>query len=390
MEHLDAPTLLLAMTVFNGFAMASWLLMGEVLRLAPTTCRLMASAHGLRIAAALLSLQALGLGPHLRELAVDLTGLAGVGLLCLALRRMVSRWERWRDLAGVWLAGSVAVVVAVSQGALDAALGSAYVATAVLAAIAGRDALGVLRRHAPPWVCAAMAAPFAGLFVLSAWRAVARLWLPAWDAVFMLDRTPTVALSLLWWLLTAAVSLALAALLIWRLVLRIQSLMRIDALTGVLNRRAMQAELVQAQAMLLRGHGYALLMADIDHFKRINDSQGHAGGDAALRHCVSVWKTCLRGIDRLGRMGGEEFAVLLPGADLKRAAIVAERMRARLAGTPLQLGSTRLSLQASFGVALALPGDASGEAGLARADAQLYRAKALGRNRVCTEEAPPP
>jgi len=140
---------------------------------------------------------------------------------------------------------------------------------------------------------------------------------------------------------------------------------------------------VEAQAHLQRGMRFAFVIADVDHFKRINDSLGHAGGDAALRHCVQVWRDCLRDLDQLGRIGGEEFGVLLWGADIATAAAVAERMRERLNRTPMQWAGKTLTLSASFGVALPRIHDAEGESGLARADAQLYRAKAQGRNQVC-------
>jgi len=127
-------------------------------------------------------------------------------------------------------------------------------------------------------------------------------------------------------------------------------------------------------------------MIDIDHFKRINDQHGHATGDAALKHCVRIWQAGLREIDRLGRLGGEEFCALLPLAsptDLDTAAAITERLRAGLEAQPLPCNGGTLALTASFGVALPVAGDARGEIGLARADAELYRAKAEGRNRVC-------
>jgi diguanylate cyclase (GGDEF)-like protein len=127
-------------------------------------------------------------------------------------------------------------------------------------------------------------------------------------------------------------------------------------------------------------------MLDIDHFKRINDRLGHAAGDAALQHAVRLWKAELREVDTLGRLGGEEFCALLPLAapgDLPAATRVAERLRAALEARPLVWLGEQVLMTASVGVALPDSPDAEGDVGLARADAQLYRAKGEGRNRVC-------
>lgn len=152
-----------------------------------------------------------------------------------------------------------------------------------------------------------------------------------------------------------------------------------DALTGVANRRGFMLALDKAHRRAHRERrAYALLMVDIDHFKRINDSQGHAAGDAALRDVALQLGQGVRAGDLVGRLGGEEFGVLLPGSDLAGAEGLAERLREIVAaGTPVTV---------SIGVALALPdGEAAAEtaeAVMARADAALYRAKGEGRNRV--------
>ena len=97
----------------------------------------------------------------------------------------------------------------------------------------------------------------------------------------------TIALS---WLLHAGVSLSVLILLLWRLVSRVQTLVRLDGLTGALSRRAFESALLTALAWLRRGRPFAVVMIDIDFFKRINDQHGHAVGDAALKHCVRLWR----------------------------------------------------------------------------------------------------
>jgi diguanylate cyclase (GGDEF)-like protein len=131
-------------------------------------------------------------------------------------------------------------------------------------------------------------------------------------------------------------------------------------------------------------------MADLDHLKRINDTHGHPIGDEAIRHVAEAFKRGRRETDLAARLGGEEFALLLPGTDLGGAIAAAERIRQELAGSALPaVGAVTVSL----GVA-SCPGDGVKEDDLIRAaDERLYAAKAAGRNQVCAaapQEAPPP
>ncbi|MBJ7312696.1 CHASE domain-containing protein [Rugamonas sp. CCM 8940] len=157
-----------------------------------------------------------------------------------------------------------------------------------------------------------------------------------------------------------------------------------DFLTGLPNRREFMARLEDEQARLQRDGNAraAVLMLDIDHFKRVNDEFGHAAGDAVLRHLAELMRDGQRKIDTLGRVGGEEFAVLLPGADLAAAGAFAERLRQRIADSPLQLDGRRLTVTVSVGIGALSGADAGFDAALIRADQALYSAKRGGRNRV--------
>lgn len=130
----------------------------------------------------------------------------------------------------------------------------------------------------------------------------------------------------------------------------------------------------------------ALLMVDIDHFKRVNDHYGHLAGDHVLRHIVGVLRQRLRASDVLGRYGGEEFMVLLPGTDLHGAAQLAEQLRQAVQAAPCEWQGQRIAFTVSIGVAASAdtPADPSrtSEALLQAADQALYRAKDDGRNRV--------
>lgn len=172
----------------------------------------------------------------------------------------------------------------------------------------------------------------------------------------------------------------LAALVMTVLALRLHA--STDALTGAMSRRAFRSEAERA-ILLARsgGHDLACLMIDLDHFKAINDGHGHSTGDQVLRACAEICRSELGASDLIGRLGGEEFAVLLPGADAARAKLIAERVRAAIAAARIRGRRGPLSITASLGIAT-LDGAASGlDALLARADAALYRAKQEGRNR---------
>ena len=149
---------------------------------------------------------------------------------------------------------------------------------------------------------------------------------------------------------------------------QLRVLVHTDSLTGVPNRRAMDSRLPDA----VQGRA-SVLLVDVDHFKAINDTHGHAAGDEALRKVAQAFKATLRDTDFLARTGGDEFMVLLPGAG-KDARIVAERLRT---------AAETVGYTISVGLCVPSVGEViSGDEAAKRADAALYRAKAAGRNCV--------
>ncbi len=160
----------------------------------------------------------------------------------------------------------------------------------------------------------------------------------------------------------------------------LHQLARRDALTGLANRFAAN-ERLQDEFLRMRRHGgsYGLLMLDIDFFKRINDTLGHAGGDEVLRHVAATLRTLVRESDFIARVGGEEFMVILPESSLADAARVGEKIRAGIAASQPPIDR---QVTVSVGVALATPEQEDMDEAVRQADAQLYRAKEEGRNRV--------
>jgi diguanylate cyclase (GGDEF)-like protein/PAS domain S-box-containing protein len=164
----------------------------------------------------------------------------------------------------------------------------------------------------------------------------------------------------------------------------LENMATIDSLTGLANR---QAFMQRAKNEFNRARRYTrpmtVVMIDIDHFKSINDKYGHAAGDEVLRQIADICHNSLRGSDFIGRVGGEEFVLLLPDTPQNHAYNVAERMRTHLYETPIELeNGTTLNITASFGVAHMNEDDSDFNAILERADEAMYHAKHEGRNQV--------
>ena len=159
-------------------------------------------------------------------------------------------------------------------------------------------------------------------------------------------------------------------------------LAELDPLTNTFNRRSLFKLLEQASSAANRRKSpLSLLLIDLDHFKQINDTYGHGVGDEVLCHFVSVAAASLRTEDVLGRLGGEEFAALLPDATAADAQLIAERLCARVSELPLTTAGVQVPLTISVGIVQCLPGEPP-ERALHRADEAMYQAKRNGRNRV--------
>ena len=163
---------------------------------------------------------------------------------------------------------------------------------------------------------------------------------------------------------------------------KMHRLATIDSLTGLINRRAFFDQTASVRMLSARLHQpISLMMIDIDHFKRLNDRFGHATGDEALRIFAATVQTVLREHDVLGRLGGEEFGLVMPGTDLPGALLAAERLSRAVEGALLPTSGNVYTMTVSIGVVVIDP-DEDINAALARADHALYAAKSAGRNRI--------
>jgi len=308
---------------------------------------------------------------------------------------------------GIWLfiggplrnAGHLAVLAVAllaSWLGLDPAAGPLRIS--VLCGVLAVLSLGIARdlhRHARgtvhmrwPWVLSAAPLIACTLYVGRGLRA---LLVPGAVPVEMAgDSILNIAFAFVYAVVVPSFHATLMALVVTRLVADLQRLSRHDGLTGLLNRRALE-DLLAAQVQRSRRNAepFCLLMLDVDHFKSINDRFGHAVGDQVLKHLSAVLLGHVRAVDRVGRFGGEEFVVLLPGLALAAALPLAERLRHAIAAEPLAHVDAAIALSASIGIAEW--GGAGEEPSrlLVRADAALYQAKQHGRDRVASATMDP-
>lgn len=302
-----------------------------------------------------------------------------------------AQWEaagrlRWRRVAVPLIAAALAIFVACSiidmaglrTVALALLLGSLYLAGAAALLRDWRRASALQRMLALATLVLALAIAARGLMVLFAPGG----W--SWLNNKLLRQMAPVAFYLL------ALVNAFGLLLLGREQLQADLARQdtIDTLTGVPNQRGFFAALAPWLALARRpGLPTALMLLDLDQFKRVNDSYGHAAADAVLRSVVEACRRQLRDSDFLGRMAGVEFVILLPRTQPAEALLVAERIRAAIAASPVKAERAMIGMTASFGVTTIRPDDSTVSL-LQRADLALRSAKEAGRNRV--EQAPAP
>ena len=228
----------------------------------------------------------------------------------------------------------------------------------------------------------------AGLVTLA--RAVWTInWGPAAD--FLAPDFFQFANILLFAVFTVLATLGVVWIAIEQLQADLARLAMIDPLTAILNRRAFMLECERELSRCVRERtGLALAIFDLDHFKDVNDTYGHLVGDHVLRQVAELLRASLRGHDALGRYGGEEFALLMPGADIPAALAGTERARLAVGERPIRVGALSITVTVSAGVAAYGANGSDWESLLRSADAALYEAKRGGRNRVVAAHGPPP
>lgn len=382
MPASDPMSLLAAIVLIFLFASTVWLLLASGLRVTPRASVCLAVTN-LMLAGSLMTHAARGHGPDLLcYWGSDLFALAGFASFRLGVPLIADQVPRlWPTL--LLIAATALLLLWVPyQGDMQLHGMLIYATLSTLCGLAGWDALRLLRQRLRWPLALSLSAPFLVFTLMMLSRGI-QAWL-APEQMRTMGLHNSFNVGWLWSMLAMnlVVNATIAFLVLTRLVLSIQRLTRRDPLTDTWNRRALAEAMEREHARLQRGPAYALVMVDMDHFKQLNDTLGHTAGDRALQALVQALSPCVREVDLLGRLGGEEFCVLLPDTSLAGAALVAERMRCNLAEMPFAVNGKTWPLTASFGIAEATLADASAEQVLMRADQALYQAKAQGRNVV--------
>ncbi|MBB2487193.1 GGDEF domain-containing protein [Mitsuaria sp. WAJ17] len=379
MIELDSNTLLLVNALFGALAVGVWLLLAFPFRIARQACVLLAGAQAIMLPPLLA-------GPGPFQALAGICALLALGMLSMGLRQLLRLRQQRLDLLALLALGLFADLARLSGLPTGMASAVTSMSMAALCLLAGRDLLlGSLGLAG--WLRMGLVAPYALMSCFLLLRGIALTQPEPGSGWLLQDPRQHAGLAAAWLVLVMSISGGLIALLLSRLIQRIESLTRHDPLTGLCNRRELGEQLLKQQLRAQRGRSHALLMLDLDHFKRINDELGHAAGDAALRHVARLLQASLREQDCAARFGGEEFVLLLPDTPLAGAQALAERLRAALASSVWSWQGRHWPLTASLGLAMAAPGRFT-DALLEAADRAMYQAKAQGRNRVCL--APPP
>lgn len=388
-----------ALIQFTGFvalgSLLLWALVSELLLIAPAAARHFLGANVVMLLAVALVLQRapMELSPPwpFGLLPSDLPAWASwplanslailvLAISCRGLRRLFKiRRATWADK--VILAAACLGMALPPTGARSA---WAY---AMIFSIAAAWHCAVMARDA--WVGTAAALGRRVGYVLTAPFVLGALLVASQPLRLPPGDKPAITISdpaTLWGLLSMALLLNICfmMLVLARLVVVLRARAERDHLTGLFNRRRWEAFMAyEWQRGLRHPPGLCLVMLDVDHFKRINDTLGHAAGDVALRHVAGVLQQSCRSSDIAARIGGEEFAIILPATSLEGGLEQAERLREALAASRYEYQGTHYALTASLGVASSLS-TASFEDLARNADMALYAAKGAGRNCVRT------
>ena len=336
----------------------------------------------------------------------------GLGFVLMTQRDDTRSWLAFNGAALCWLAGLLMLWRGVekqfkvrSRGTWRAAL----LAVAVLLHLAvGPGAEHAVPRVVLSYLCNALAAAGmlhglrreifgrygrlrGALFVLPAFIVLSvflllalRQLLDPGKALELHRFEPTSVRSMYAYLVAAAIfNFSFMALVVGQLTGQLRQLVERDALTGLYNRRALRDRLDEQWSRWQREQlPFAVVALDLDHFKRVNDTHGHAVGDQVLEQVAAVLRDQVRLHDVVARMGGEEFVVLLPQASLDHARGLGLRLCERLRQQALPAGPAGVLVTASIGLAVVGPADADVDGVLRRADDALYRAKSAGRDQV--------
>ncbi len=307
-----------------------------------------------------------------------------VGLTCYwrALRQFNHQRDHWRMLLPM-LIGTAFIFwfsIVFPSRTLRVAIGS--LTMAIITAASAWD-IGKYRRIPPPRSGRLLVGVFGTTAIFMIWRCLyAPFGISEEDSALVPSGLRT-ATSLVLLVLQGVATTGFLLLCTERIRRQLERAVSTDFLTGTLSRRSItEAGARGIENAIQNRQKYAVAIVDIDYFKRINDEHGHAAGDLVLKSIADSLRSVCRGSDLVGRLGGEEFAVLIEGADHEKARMAADRMRLAISSTLIKLKAEHIPVTASVGIACLNPDETSFDQVLQRADAALYCAKGQGRNCV--------
>ncbi|QYK05159.1 GGDEF domain-containing protein [Shewanella zhangzhouensis] len=388
---IQAEILIEVIVLLTAACAAAWALLAGPLRIAPKACRQYAVANGLLMLGLILNTFRSEEPSYLAWFGADLSLIGGIIMMrfgTVFLFRLPMNYKPELLLLAVVIFAMLLVPPSVES---QHYLGIVFsLAAAVLFARLGVSTYkGLL-----PGVGASITLMLVMPLILAAALFLVRLGLiltqehaeERFISIHTADAVP-----MLWFYLVLSLSINVVAIgnALTRLVQKIRVLADRDMLTGLWNRRSAELRLRELYLRWQKGReSFAIVLLDLDHFKKINDKLGHQAGDAALRQAALILSNSLRETDMLCRFGGEEFLVILAGAGIKQAHLVAEKLRESLAATALRWDDDEVVLSASFGCAAMAEGMSISQL-ISAADHAMYQAKACGRNCVMDSAAGP-
>ncbi|UJL41896.1 GGDEF domain-containing protein [Shewanella vesiculosa] len=364
----------------------AWTLLATLLRIAPRASWCFAAANTFTVIGILLYTQRTEAINYLYWFVADMTILLGFALVRWGCQYLFKQALSYRfDLILLTTAALLMLLVPPSVIYAVYLVIVMSMTAAIFISLSGIDNFRAVKKHLPLYYAALLNVPFFTIGLLFIIRAIVLLFSPQQLAhISAADKlnSPLVLWSYI--ILLLLTNLVLFGNALARLVFKVARLANKDQLTGLWNRHALLDKLKQVDALWLRNDlAYSLMVLDLDHFKRINDTYGHLAGDKVLKHTAETLQNTLRKIDFICRYGGEEFLIILPLTNKKEAQIVAEKIQQKIKESVIVWQKKQISTTLSIGYATCKT-HLSIEQLLQLADDAMYLAKSRGRNTICS------
>lgn len=388
MEHNQSIIFVQFFCLIGSSCAIAWAIYAGVFRIAPRASWRFALANTLTVGGVLLYTQRSEAIDYLYWFTADMTILLGFALVRWGCQHLFKRPVSY--LFDLVLLTSCALLMLLVPPSLAYAVYLVIIMSitaATLISLTGLDNVKTSKKHMPMFYAILINVPFFIMGALFLTRAVALFLYP--EDLARLSAANKLNAPIAMWsyiILLLLTNLVLYGNALTRLVYKVARLVNRDQLTGLWNRHALLDKLDEVDALWQRsGSAYSLLVLDLDHFKKVNDTYGHIAGDAVLKHTATLLQQSLRKVDFICRYGGEEFLIILPSTNADEASIVAKKIQSKINSTSVQWQQQEINLTLSIGYATS-KSHINVEQLLQLADEAMYLAKNTGRNTICTKE----